>query len=205
MLECRCRTKHCELTETNDAGLNFLSAFRLPWSCSCLPCMSIVPVRHAARPSFMLHVHVHVVCPCRCCMPMSMSVLHVQVHTACPGPCPCCLSVSMLHFFVHVACPCPCPPPGPCLACLYQGCMSRSILYVCVHGACRVQVLSMSLTPHLVHATCPCLWCMSKSMLHVYAHVHSACPYVHTGIPYMFVYVNVNVYVNIHMYGYMYM
>ncbi len=123
---------------------------------------------------------------------------HVNVHSACPSPycmpspCPCCLSVSMLHFFVHVACPCPCSPPGPCLACPYQGCMSMSILYVCVHGACPVQVLSMSLTPHLVHATCPCLWCMSKSMLHVYAHVHSARPYVHTGIPYMFVYVNVN-------------
>ncbi len=66
------RTKRRKQLKTNDAGLNFLSAFRHP-------CMSI------ARS--MLHDQSRAVCPCPCCM--TMSILHVRVHTPCLCQYPC--------------------------------------------------------------------------------------------------------------------
>jgi hypothetical protein len=66
MPECRCRTPMLPINErkTNDAGLNFLSAFRHPW------CLSI------SMSMVLVHLHVHGPCPCF----MSMLNVHVLVH-----------------------------------------------------------------------------------------------------------------------------
>ncbi len=50
MPECQCWTKYFKLAETDDGGLNILSAFRHPWYLSVS----------------MSHVHVHTACPCPC-------------------------------------------------------------------------------------------------------------------------------------------
>ncbi len=81
MPECLCRTKHCKLTKTDDAGLNSLSAFRHP-------CMSIVQI--------------HAVSPKPCCVYMSISIPHILVHVA--GPCQCCMSMSM-SMYIYIEMP----------------------------------------------------------------------------------------------------
>jgi hypothetical protein len=87
-----------------------------------------------------------------CSMSMSLSILHAHVHSACL--CPCFMTtVCSCCVHVHAACPCPSACPFHVLSMF--------------HG----HVLSMA---HVhVHAACPCPWppCMSKSMLHVHAHV----------------------------------
>jgi hypothetical protein len=68
--------------KTNDAGLNFLLAFRHSGIHAC-------PLS-----GYMLHYQSCAVCPCPCCM--SMSIMHVHVHVACP--CQCCMSMSMSMY-----------------------------------------------------------------------------------------------------------
>ncbi len=72
MPECRCRTKQYKLTENNDAGLSFSSAFRHPCIHACALSRSMLPNK------------IHTACPCPCCMFMSMlhsmSMLHANVN-----------------------------------------------------------------------------------------------------------------------------
>jgi hypothetical protein len=137
----------------------------------------------------------HVYSACSWCMSMSimsMYVLHVyvlgafHVHASWQGPC--CVSKSTLHVLLHVSCPCPFFMSMLILyfhvhvryACLWvcavyprPWCMPISLSMLHDNG----HVLATSMLRSYVHlhvrvlGACPCLGCVSRSMLFAYIHV----------------------------------
>jgi hypothetical protein len=135
--------------------------------------MSMLHV-HVACPSCMSMVHVHIACP------FCMTMLYVHVNAATPRQW--CMSMSMQHvqsmLHVHVTAASPYDAACPC-----RCYMSMLMSHVCFDAACPSCCMPMSVLYAYICAACPCLWCISMSMLHVHVSVHvnvraaSPCPY----------------------------